>query len=122
LPKSALPQAREHFTAWYKLQARQLIEERVRYFAARFGLHYSRVRITSARTRWGSCSSRGTLSFTWRLVMAPPAAIDYVVVHELAHLLVRNHSPAFWRKLEELLPDYRPPQQWLKQNGHLLIL
>jgi len=122
LSQSALPRAREHFTNWYKEQARQEIEERVRIFAARYGLRYKSVRITSARTRWGSCSTSGTLSFTWRLVMAPPAAIDYVVVHELAHLLVRNHSPAFWRKLEELLPDYRSPQQWLKQNGHLLIL
>jgi predicted metal-dependent hydrolase len=119
---TALTQAKEHFVAWYKVQARQVIEERVRYFAARFGLRYSGVRITSAQTRWGSCSSRGALSFTWRLVMAPPASIDYVVVHELTHLLVRNHSPAFWRKLEELLPDYRPPQQWLKHNGHLLNL
>ena len=68
----------------------------MRWFAGRFGLHYKQVRITSAQTRWGSCSASGALSFTWRLVMAPPAAIDYVVVHELAHLLVHNHSPAFW--------------------------
>ena len=125
LNQGALPKAKEHFTAWYKAQARRVIEERVQWFAARYGLHQKtgkRVRITSARTRWGSCSASGALSFTWRLVMAPPAAIDYVVAHELAHLLVRNHSPAFWRKLGELLPDYRTPQQWLKQNGHLLTL
>jgi predicted metal-dependent hydrolase len=79
------------------------------------------VRISSARTRWGSCSSRGSLSFTWRLVMAPVEVVDYVIVHELAHLRVHNHSPEFWKEVARLMPDYAQRKQWLKDNGRLLI-
>jgi len=122
LERKALPRAAEAFTAWYKAQARALIEERVRSFAARYGFTYKQLKITSARTRWGSCSSRGTLSFTWRLVMAPPECIDYVVVHELAHLRVANHSPAFWREVGAILPDFKERRKWLRVNGRLLTL
>jgi len=110
------------FTAWYKQQARWVLAERVQWFASRCKFTYTQVRISSAHTRWGSCSSRGTLSFTWRLVMAPLEVVDYVVVHELAHLRVRNHSPAFWKEVEAILPDYKARQKWLKTNGKLLTL
>ncbi len=85
-------------------------------------MDYKSIRITSARTRWGSCSSKGNLSFTWRLVMAPPQVIDYVVAHELAHLQVRNHSPAFWQKVKTIMPDYLQYRRWLDAHGHLLTL
>jgi len=78
--------------------------------------------ITSARTRWGSCSQEGALSFAWRLIMAPLPIIDYVVVHELAHIQVKNHSKRFWNKLNVLMPDYRQRIEWLERNGHLLSL
>ena len=120
LAHAAQARASEIFTAWYKQQARRLMEERVKWYASRFGLKYSAVRISSARTRWGSCSSRGSLSFTWRLVIAPLEVIDYVVAHELAHLRVKNHSPAFWREVESILPDYKARQKWLKTNGKYL--
>ena len=110
------------FTAWYKQQARWVLAERVQWFASRCKFTYTQVRISSAHTRWGSCSSRGTLSFTWRLVMAPLEVVDYVVVHELAHLRVKNHSPAFWKEVEAILPDYKARQKWLKTNGKLLTL
>ncbi len=122
LAKHAFPRAEASFTAWYRAQARALVEERVRRFAAQYGFSYRQLRITSARTRWGSCSARGTLSFTWRLVMAPQECIDYVVVHELAHLRVANHSPAFWREVEAILPDYKDRRKWLRVNGRLLTL
>ncbi len=122
MEREALPKAAQVFAAWYRAQARSLIEERVRYFAARCGFSYRKVKITSARTRWGSCSSKGTLCFTWRLVMAPPECIDYVVVHELAHLRVKNHSPAFWREVGAILPDYKARRKWLRVNGRLLTL
>lgn len=99
MDKSALPRAKEIFAAWYKKQSRQVLEERVKLYAARYQLSYQKIKITSARTRWGSCSSNGTLCFTWRLVMAPLPVIDYVVVHELAHLLEKNHSKRFWDKV-----------------------
>jgi predicted metal-dependent hydrolase len=122
LGREALPKAAAVFTAWYKAQAQALVGERVRHFAAQYGFSYRQVRITSARTRWGSCSTKGTLAFTWRLVLAPPECIDYVVVHELAHLRVANHSPAFWDEVEAMLPDYKARRKWLRVNGRLLAL
>ncbi len=91
------------FEKWYKAAARKVLTERVRFYAQKFGLKYQKIRISSARTRWGSCSSRGTLSFTWRLVMAPLEVVDYVVVHELAHLRVQNHSAAFWAEVAQMI-------------------
>jgi predicted metal-dependent hydrolase len=122
LAQSAQTRARETFTAWYRARAREVIEERARLLASRFGLRYETLRITSARTRWGSCSSRGTISFAWRLVMAPLPVIDYVVIHELAHLVERNHSSRFWARVSSMLPDYKENVAWLKKNGHLLTL
>ncbi len=98
------------------------MEERVPGFAARYHLTYQRIKISSARTRWGSCSSRGTLSFTWRLVMAPLPVIDYVVIHELAHLIERNHSNRFWQQVGSMEPDYAKYRSWLKENSPRLTL
>ena len=105
------------FTAWYRRQARQVMEERVALLARACGFSYRQVKITSAKTRWGSCSGRGTLSFPWRLVMAPLAAIDYVVVHELVHTVVKGHGPDFWGRVQALMPDYQQKVRWLKENG-----
>ncbi len=122
LSQETLPRAKDVFTAWYKQQARQVCEERAQVYAARYHLTYVRVKITSARTRWGSCSSRGTLSFTWRLVMAPLQVIDYVVIHELAHLVEKNHSNRFWEKVRSMMGDYKQYIDWLKTNGQQLSL
>ena len=105
------------FEQWYRVQARKVFTERVGHFAAGHGFEYGKIRISSARTRWGSCSSKGTLSFTWRLALAPLEVVDYVVVHELVHLRVKNHSPDFWRGVEAILPDYKSRRKWLKVNG-----
>ncbi|MBN1451926.1 MAG: M48 family metallopeptidase [Anaerolineales bacterium] len=122
LAKSAQPGAESVFTAWYRQQARRVLTERVSYFARNHDLRPGKLRISSARTRWGSCSAKGTLSFTWRLVLAPPEVIDYVVVHELCHLKVMNHSEAFWAQVERILPDYHLRRKWLKKNGNSLRL
>jgi hypothetical protein len=108
------------FTAWYRRQARQVLEERVAVLAQRCGFGYRQVKITSAHTRWGSCSGSGTLSFPWRLVMAPPAVIDYVVVHELVHTVIKGHGADFWGQVQALVPEYRQHVRWLKENGALL--
>jgi predicted metal-dependent hydrolase len=92
----------------------------VQYFANLYGFVYRGIRISSARTRWGSCSSRGGLNFTWRLIQAPLPIIDYVVVHELAHLKVPNHSKAFWELVKNLLPDFAERRAWLKAHGRQL--
>ena len=122
LTKSAQPQAQSVFTTWYKKRARKVLTERVEFFARKHGFKVGKIRISSARTRWGSCSSKETLSFTWRLVMAPPDVIDYVVVHELCHLKEMNHSVAFWTQVESILPDYKQHRKWLKSYGKLLVL
>lgn len=110
------------FEKWYRATARKVLTERVRLYAQKFGLKYTKIRISSARTRWGSCSSRGTLSFTWRLVMAPLEVVDYVVIHELAHLRVKNHSAVFWAEVGRMMPDFKRQRDWLKKNGRFLTL
>jgi len=120
LKRSAQPQAVYHFEKWYKKQAREVLNERVEHFTQKHGFKVSKIRISSARTRWGSCSHKGVLSFTWRLVMAPLKVIDYVVVHELCHLKEMNHSKAFWAQVEAILPDYKQQRAWLKKQGRKL--
>lgn len=105
------------FRDWYSKQAARHLPERVTYFAEQFDLKVEKVRITSARTRWGSCSPKGTLSFSWRLMMTPPDVIDYVVIHELAHTVHHNHSQRFWKLVERWLPDYKERRKQLRQYG-----
>jgi len=116
------PFARDVFILWYKNAARNLILERIYYYSNLTGIKYNNVKITSARKRWGSCSREGNLSFTYRLIMAPISVIDYVVVHELCHIEVHNHSKAFWEKVKVIIPEYKKQKEWLKENGHLLNL
>ena len=115
-------QAEDLFTQWYRRQARQVLELRTTSWASQLNIQYSAIRITSARTRWGSHSSKGTICYTWRLVMAPVEVIDYVIVHELMHARQPNHSQKFWDLVAAVLPDYRQRRKWLKTNGHLLDL
>lgn len=98
-----------------KKQAAAFIPPRVAYYAQLMGLHPTGVKITSARKRFGSCSGKNSLCFSYQLMMYPPAAIDYVVVHELAHIVHKNHSAAFYRLIEQYLPDYRERIKLLKQ-------
>jgi predicted metal-dependent hydrolase len=114
--------ARQVFEQWYKIQAKKIIQERVNHWASAHELAYTSLRITSARTRWGSCSTRNSLNFSWRLVLAPLEVIDYVVVHELAHLKVPNHSKEFWQVVQGMLPGYQKSRKWLKENGYRLSL
>ncbi|HET7143868.1 MAG TPA: SprT family zinc-dependent metalloprotease [Anaerolineales bacterium] len=110
------------FTRWYKERAHEVISERVEQFANIYGFMPKQVKISSARTRWGSCSPDGTLNFTWRLVMAPLEVIDYVVVHELTHLRVKDHSSKFWKAVESVYPQYKKQRKWLRMNGEKLNL
>ncbi|MCE1253462.1 MAG: M48 family metallopeptidase [Anaerolineae bacterium] len=120
LSPNALSRALPLFEKWYKTRALEIFSERTAFFAHQGGFKYQRIRITSARTRWGSCSTRGTISFTWRLIMAPPEIIDYVIIHELVHTLEPNHAKAFWEKVAKIMPDFKNRIKWLKINGHLL--
>ena len=106
----------------YKEAARSYIPQRVAYYHAKTGGTYHHITIRDQKTRWGSCSSKGTLSFNWRLMLAPPSILDYVVVHELCHLTHMDHSSAFWHAVEEICPDYRNARKWLKEHGNELVL
>ncbi|MBT4989829.1 MAG: M48 family metallopeptidase [Rickettsiales bacterium] len=105
---------------WYKKTALDHISKRIIYFAAAMGLAYKSVRLSDAKTLWGTCSQDNRLSFSWRLIMAPSDVIDYVVVHELSHIKHKNHSKQFWETVKNTLPLYQIHKKWLKENGHLL--
>lgn len=116
------PIARFVLRRWYQAAALKVIGGRCQWYADATGYKPLSLKITAARKRWGSCGSKGTLNFSWRLIMAPLEVIDYVVVHELAHLGQLNHSPAFWRRVAAILPDYKKREKWLKEKGGLLTL
>ena len=122
LKASARPRGEAVFTAWYKSQALTVFTERVTHYANLHGFSPRQVKVTSAKTRWGSCSANGTINFTWRLVMAPLEVIDYVVIHELVHLRVKNHSPRFWKLVESLCPELKRHRKWLREHGEKLNL
>ena len=107
-------------TDWLKREARRRIEERVEIYSDQLGVKPKRITIRDTSSRWGSCSSTRTLSFSWRLILAPPAVLDYVVAHEVSHLRELNHRPRFWRLVETLGVDVEKSQAWLSENGTLL--
>ena len=106
----------------YRDSARAILESRVAYFHQITGGAYTSVTVRDQKTRWGSCSSRGTLSFNYRLIFAPPGILDYVVVHELCHLTHMNHSKDFWNMVASVMPDYKVCKNWLKEHGHELAI
>ena len=102
-------------------RAMRVIPVRTEYFAQLLGVSYGRITIRAQRSRWGSCSSKGNLNFNCLLALVPEEVLDYVIVHELCHLLEMNHSSAFWGNVARLIPDYRIYRKWLKDNGATLI-
>ena len=104
-------------TRWYQQEARALLAERLALHAARAGCALPPLRLSNARTRWGSLSARGVVSLNWRLIKTPQEAIDYVICHELAHFRQRNHSPAFWLEVEKLFPAWKRVRAALRHNG-----
>lgn len=107
---------------FYRRAARVEIARRLDAAVARAGTHYTGLTIRGQRTRWASCSSSGAMSFNWRLLLAPPAVLDYVVEHEVCHLEVMDHSPRFWGLLEARVPQWRDHARWLRRYGATLTL
>lgn len=111
----------DHFsrrlTDWLKREARTDLTKSVDRFSTQLGRKPSGLSIRDTRTRWGSCSSTGRLSFSWRLILAPPWILDYVAAHEVAHLAEMNHSQRFWRLTEDLFPATPDARQWLRDHG-----
>lgn len=111
-------EAPKHYVEWFFKQfARQYLEGRTAELAEALGYKYTSIKINSAKTRWGSCSMRGNLNFSWRLVIMPPEMIDYVIVHELVHLEIKDHSKRFYARMNELMPDHKRKEKWLKENS-----
>lgn len=108
--------------AFYRRQARTIITERLNHWNAHYGYTWTRVTIKEQKTRWGSCSRKGSLNFNWRLLLAPLPVLDYVVVHELCHLCEMSHAPRFWRLVEIACPDYVQHRRWLRAHGQELAL
>ena len=102
-------------------KAVEFIPKRVEYFAGKVGVSYGRITIRNQKTRWGSCSSKGNLNFNCLLMLTPPEIIDYVIVHELCHRKVMNHSDRFWLEVGKVLPDYKKRRKWLNDNGGVII-
>ena len=103
--------------AWLREQARQACLAAVTRHAAAGGWRPGRITLRDPRSRWGSCNAGGDLMFSWRLIMAPAAVLDYVVAHEVAHLAELNHSPHFWAVVRRLCPDHAPAREWLRRHG-----
>jgi predicted metal-dependent hydrolase len=114
------PDIRSRLKRWYREEARQEIHARCMWFSMMTGYSPASVRITDARQRWGSCTHKGGLNFSWRLIQAPLEIVDYVIVHELVHLKQPDHSPKFWAKVREIMPDYERRRKWLRENERLL--
>lgn len=107
---------------WLKAEARTDLTARTAYHAERLGVRPKSIKLKNQSTRWGSCSSAGHLNYNWRLILAPPFVLDYVAAHEVAHMREMNHSPAFWARVAETLPDMDRGKAWLKAHGAELMV
>ncbi len=113
---------RRQLSSWYKRKAQKRLTDKVKRLSTSLDLEPKSVSVQDFKSRWGSCSADGDISFNWKIIMAPHGIIDYVVAHELCHLIEHNHSPAFWKRVERLIPDYRDCKDWLKENGGQLTV
>jgi hypothetical protein len=114
--------AHEALERWYRRQATAEIEPRLDAAVRALGTRYTGLTIRNQKTRWGSCSSNGRMSFNWRLLLAPEIVLDYVVWHEACHLQVMDHSPRFWGLVGRHMPGYEEPRRWLRRHGGTLVL
>jgi predicted metal-dependent hydrolase len=114
-PDASATQLKDRVQAWLQNEARALFRERLAVFEARLGVRHRVLRLSSAKTRWGSCSADGRILLNWRLIHFPLSSIDYVVAHELAHLKEMNHSPRFWATVADILPEYQSAREHMKQ-------
>ena len=108
--------------AWYKEDARKFFKEKLDYYGVKMKVEYHDFRVKEQKTKWGSCSGKGNINLNWRLMMAPEQVINYVVIHELAHLRHPNHGPRFWQFVAMVMPDYMEWRGWLRKNGTSLWL
>jgi len=117
LPKSEKKNAGKHFVSWYMVKTEKKLRERIPRYDKRIGVQVERVRVSDLGHRWASYSRSGTISLNWRSVMAPIWVFDYILVHELAHMVERSHSKKFWGIVARVMPDYGEQVRWLNENG-----
>ena len=103
--------------ALYRRKAREWFESQAEHYAVEMGVEYEQIEVRNQRTKWGSCSTTGTLGLNWRLMMAPPEVMNYVIIHEVVHLLEQNHGQEFWNHVQEHCSDYQEHIQWLEENS-----
>jgi predicted metal-dependent hydrolase len=118
--RTLMPDIRNELKRWYMKEAIREIPARCMWFSLKTGHVPATIRITDARQRWGSCTHKGGLNFSWRLIQAPPEMVDYVVVHELVHISQPDHSKKFWDKVRKIMPDYELRRHWLQDHVGLL--
>ena len=112
---------RNALVRWYKRQAEQKLTEKVNRFAPVVGVEPAGAGIRTFKSRWGSCTTKGKLEFNWQIMMAPNRMVDYVVIHELCHLIRHDHSPEFWGEMARVMPEYQRCREWLRENAGKLI-
>ena len=117
LLESRKPNARKHFMSWYKHKTEGKLKERIPRYDKRIGVRVEKIRVSDLGNRWASYSRNNTISFNWRSAMAPIWAFDYILVHELTHMIERPHSKKFWRMIARVIPDYEEQVRWLAENG-----
>lgn len=113
---------RNALVRWYKRQASLKIREKVKRYAPMVGVEPTGVAIKTFKSRWGSCTAKGELEFNWRIMLAPNRMVDYVVIHELCHLIHHDHSPEFWREAMRVMPDSQQCREWLRENSGRLVV
>lgn len=121
-PLAYMDDPKKHMVKWYKGIAKKYLVKRTEQIASQLNLHPNKIKITSADKRWGSCSSKKNINFSYKLIMANEMAIDYVIIHELCHLLYMNHSRLYWNSVEKIMPDYKHYKKYLKANEFKFIL
>jgi hypothetical protein len=114
--------AKKVFQDFYTVKGKERLERRTAFFASKVGVKVRKMEVKELGYRWGSCSSDGSIRFHWKVMMAPPKIIDYIVVHELCHLHRRDHDDAFWNEVDKVMPDYSDRKSWLRENGAALDL
>lgn len=115
--RNSLPKAEKIFIDFYKSKGLEKINERLSFYQEKIKANVTDIRVMELKNRWDSCSSNGRLNFHWKVAMAPISVLDYIIVHELVHLLHHNHSAAFWNELDKVLPNYRESEIWLRHHG-----
>lgn len=118
--KTTQEEANKLFRQWYIKSATEILVPKVKAIAKQLGVSYNNIHVLDLKYRWGSCTPKNNIHFNWRIIKAPMTVIEYIIVHELTHLLEANHTPEFWNRVAVQLPNYDKAKLWLKENGHEL--